>query len=58
VNRADRRRLAKEFPKGQRADVARALKRPTPAAGDVARKNLERMGMQIVEAKEILGVPQ
>jgi hypothetical protein len=56
VNRDERRRVAKQFPKEQRRDIARALKRPVPTAGEVARQNLERMGMQIVEAKELLGI--
>jgi len=56
VNRAERRRLAKRFPKEQRRDVARALKAPVSTPVDRARDNLERMGMQIVEARELLGI--
>jgi hypothetical protein len=52
VNRAQRRRLAKQVPKAFRKELARRLK-PPPAA-EVAQANLERMGMQIVEAKQLL----
>jgi hypothetical protein len=54
MNRAQRRRLAKQFPKEQRADVARALKRPVPTAAEVARARLEQLGMQIIEARDLL----
>lgn len=60
MNRAARRRLAERLPKGERKDFAAALRqlrpRPVPTPAELARANLERMGMQIVEARELLAV--
>ena len=58
MNRAARRRLAERLPKGERKDFAAALRqlRPRPVPAELARANLERMGMQIVEARELLAV--